>query len=97
MTQCQVNKGTMNVQVNNCSMTTDVVITTAERERARHNRIPGSEEECREVKVTSWPMSLGRRDGLMGGRPCCMLRCSCKSVSQLKHLQGHQHSHTDCH
>jgi len=38
--------------------------------------------------VTPGPMSLGRRDGLLGGRPCCMLRCSCKSVSQLKHLQG---------
>ncbi len=46
--------------------------------------------------MASGPMSLGRRDGLLAGRPCCMLRCSRKSVSQLKHLQGPQHSHTDC-
>ena len=53
--------------------------------------LPGSEACGRAVCTGEVPASrassLGSREGLTGGRPCCMPRCERRSVLQLRHLQ----------
>ena len=57
---------------------------------AEEQLLPESEAACMETRVASEAMSLGRREGLVGSRPCCIARCRRKSVSQLKHLHKAQ-------
>ena len=60
------------------------------KSQAAEEQVPESEAACTDTRVASEAMSLGRREGLVGGRPCCIARCRRKSVSQLKHLHKTQ-------